>query len=60
MVKIPAFSLSFRDGFHLIASLFTRGIPTANASVRCRSTGSRGISQEFSSKYYTWFFFKAK
>lgn len=60
VVKIPAFSLCFRDGFHLIASLFTHGITTLNSSIRGRSTGSRGISQEFSSKYYTWFFFKTK
>lgn len=35
VVKIPAFSLSFRDGFHLIASLFTHGITTLNSSIRC-------------------------
>lgn len=52
--------LLFRDGLYLTASLFTCGVITVTLSIRCHCTGKRthAISQEFSSKYYRWLFWR--
>lgn len=58
VVKILAFVLMFGNEFYFIASPFTYRITMVNLSIRYHCTGTHGISQEFSSKYYMWFFFK--